>query len=80
MVGEFLGVSRQQAYNRKTVEKWDGCKRDGNGKVLVPSSAIKKSRDLERQRLLERVDVLDDLNSKQVMNDRMEAVKLEYDL
>lgn len=78
-VALYLGISRQQAHNRKENEKWEDCLEEGNG-ALVPSKTIKRSRDLERQRLLQRLDKLDRLGSQHNMSDAMEATKKEYDL
>jgi hypothetical protein len=58
-VSEFLGISRQQAYNRKQAENWEGCVDGDNGRLLVPSTIIRQSRDLEKQKLLERVGELE---------------------
>jgi len=70
-VGEFLGISRQGAYLRMDREGWEGIEGEGNN-IRVPSSEIKKSRDLERQKLLERVDRLDALASLQMMEDDLQ--------
>lgn len=75
-VARFLGVTRQQAYNRKKGESWSGIEDDG----LVPSSTVKTSRDLERDKLLQRVDELDALSSKQQMSDAIEITKQEHNL
>lgn len=75
-VAKFLGVSRQQCYNRKDKEGWTIAD-DGES---IPASTIKKSRYLERNKLLQRVDELDALNSKQQMSDAIKVMQKEQEL
>ena len=75
-VAKLLGVSRQQAHNRRKKEGW-AIADDGES---IPASAVKKSRDLERDKLLQRVDELDALNSKQQVSDAIKMMQQEQDL
>jgi hypothetical protein len=80
LVAKFLGVSRQAAYNRMEKEKWPGLTTDEYGDLLVPSSTLKESRNLERRKLIQRVDKLDALTTQQNMYETLEAVKEEHGL
>ena len=79
-VKDFLGITRQGAYARKNAEGWQECEEDKNGNLLIPSSVIKESRNLERRKLIERVDKLDVLNSRHQMSDVINAVQQEQEL
>ena len=59
----FLGVSRQQAYNRKASEEWavDGDR--------IPSNTIRISRDLELAKLRGRISELEELEIQQDISD-----------
>ena len=60
----FLGVSRQQAYNRKASEEW-AVDRDSE----VPSNTIRISRDLELAKLRGRISELEELEIQQDISD-----------
>ena len=66
----LLGLdSRQALHYRRQVEGWEGCVKNG-GLYLIPGSAIQKSRDLERDNLLERVNELKELEIEQMLLER----------
>ena len=66
-VGRLLGGTRQNAYLRLKSEEWPHTKEGGG--IMVETSVIRQSRNLEREKLLQRVVELDMLATEHDIED-----------